>query len=78
MWWVSLSFYAETTTEPTVTGVPGSSQACNVGCIIGIVLAVLGAIILAAVIAGVAYAIYSYKNHPDTKLAKYDPNNING
>jgi multidrug resistance efflux pump len=42
------------------------------------VLAILGVIILAAILAGVAYAVYSYMNHPDTKLAKYDPDNING
>lgn len=71
--------------KPTVasttvaTGDPGSSSSsCSTGCIVGIVLAVLGAIILSAILAGVAYAVYSYMNHPDTKLAKYDPDNING
>lgn len=75
----SLAFPVPVTT-PTM-GSPnagGQGGGCNVGCIVGIVLAVLGAIILASVIAGVAYAIYSYRNHPDTKLAKYDPDGING
>ena len=56
----------------------GTASACAIGCIIGIILAILGAIIIAAIVAGVAYGIYSYLNHPDTKLAKLDGDNING
>lgn len=51
---------------------------CGTPCIIGIVLAVVGAIILVAVVAAVAYGIFSYLNHPDTKMAKFDNENFNG
>lgn len=66
-----------TTTGDASPGGSGQQSACNIGCIIGIVLAVVGAIIMAIVVAAVAYAIYSYLNHPDTKLAKFDTD-ING
>ena len=52
------------------TGASGSK--CDTGCIVGIVLAVLGVLLIAAVLAGVAYGLYKYLNHPDTKLAKFD------
>lgn len=55
-----------------------SSSPCGTPCIVGIVLAILGVLILAAILAGVAYAVYSYMNHPDTKLSKYDADKING
>lgn len=55
-----------------------SGSACGTPCIIGIVLAVVGAVILVAIVAGVAYGIFSYLNHPDTKMAKFDNENFNG
>lgn len=62
----------------TATNAPSTGSACTTPCIIGIVLAVVGAIILVAVVAAVAYGIFSYLNHPDTKMAKFDNENFNG
>jgi len=54
-----------------------STGGCGTPCIIGIVVAVVGAVILVAVVAGIAFGVYSYLNHPDTKMAKFDNEQFN-
>lgn len=66
------------TEKPPIATEPQSGGGCNTACIIGIVVAVLAVIGITALLVGVAYAIYSYMSNPNTKLAKLDPNGING